>query len=486
MPVAASHRKFRRRFWYTLFIMSRKSQTTLLEAVRRTIRAHDMLTPGDTVVVGVSGGPDSVALLHALNMLKPDLDLKIIVAHVDHALRANSVVEAAFVSALARDLGLECRLKRVDVDELSRMLGLSMEETGRRVRYEFFEEVRVEFSADSVATAHHSDDAVETLFLRLIRGSSLIGLRGIAAKRGNITRPLIDCDRARIMEFLKSHDFAFHIDESNLSSKTDRNFMRNRVLPAIAERFPNYRASLKRTMKLLNKENDFLGRLAENPFLEAAQRGDNEISLDLDKLLALDEQIAARVLLKALYAASDDRTRLEEKHIAALLDLLKSGSTIFGMNLPAGLTAVRRYDSLVITRAKADSPPEGFQMNIAGPGTVAAPNSAGKLILDVRARDEVKIAAASADRVYFDADVAPFPLVLRSRLPGDRFRPWGGAGSRKVKEILIDLKIPREDRDKVALLLSRGEIIWIAGVRRSDAAPVTEGTKRVLEIVYEA
>jgi tRNA(Ile)-lysidine synthase len=465
--------------------MSRKSQKSFLDAVRTTIGAHELLAPGDGVVVGVSGGPDSVALLHALNMLNPEMNLKLIVAHVDHALRSRSVIEAAFVSRLACELGLECRSKRVDVGELSRALGLSMEETGRRVRYEFFEEVRHELGARRIATAHHSDDAVETFFLRLIRGSSLIGLRGVAAKRNNIIRPLISCDRARILEFLESNGFAFHIDESNLSSETDRNFMRNRVLPVIAERFPNYRESLRRTMELLNKENDFLERLAESSYLEVVGRADNEISLDLTKLLVQSDQIAARVIVKAIYAASDDRTRLEEKHITALLALLKSGSTTFGMDLPAGLVAVRRYDRLLIGRAKARSHSESFQINIEGPGPVAAPNSGRKLTISVLEKAAVDLAEASSNTVYFDADLVGFHLTLRNRLPGDRFRPWGGAGSRKVKDILIDLKIPREERGKVDLLLSRGEIIWIVGVRRSEAAPVTAATKRVLEIVLE-
>ncbi len=462
--------------------MSGKPKTTFLDAVKAAILAYDMTAPGDTVVVGVSGGPDSVALLHALNILKHDLGLKLIVAHVDHALRSNSGGDAAFVNRLAYDLGVECRIKRVDVGELSGRLGMSIEETGRKVRYEFFEELRLAFHAAKIATAHHSDDAVETFFLRLVRGSSLMGLQGIAAKRDYVIRPLIDCDRDRILDFLISNDFAYRIDESNLSSATDRNFIRNRVLPVLSERFPNYRQSLRRTMKLLNKENELLDRLTESRYVDSADETHDEIRLDLDKLFAHGAHIAARAILKALYSVSDDRTRLEEKHVTALLDLVKSGVTTFMLDLPRGITAVRQYDRLLVRRAGLYGPAGSIEESIRQPGAISLPGVGQKLTFSIKGKEAVDLTAASHNKVYFDADLVGFPLKLRNRLPGDRFRPWGGKGSRKIKEILIDLKMPRERRENVALLLSRGEIIWMVGVRRSNIAPVTERTKRVLEI----
>lgn len=460
-----------------------KEKDKLVRIVQSTLARYQMIRPGSVVVVGVSGGPDSVALLHVLHRLSAGMDFGIIAAHLDHGLRQESVQDAAFVRDLTTDLGLRLVMESSNVAERAASLGLSVEETGRRERYAFFERVRAACGAASIATAHHRDDVLETFFLRILRGSSLQGLTGIPAKRRHIVRPLIDATRTHILDFLCEHDLPFRIDRTNLDSDTDRNYVRNRVFPVLEERFPHFRAPLTRTMAMIRDEDAHVGQEAAKLFRKSVVPHPEGLLLDLTCLKDQPTVLQARVVLLALYELSGPHVRWARSHVAAILNLATAGPPSGEVHMPGGLTVSREYDRLILTAAAPDTVPGHRALIVEGPGLVPVPGADVTFSFCISsAAPGLFIRVPEANRVYFDADLVPFPLVLRTFMPGDRFRPWGMTGSRKVKKTLIDAKIPLRMRRVWPLLVKGDQILWIPRVRRSALAAVGPGTRKVLEV----
>ena len=271
-----------------------ESRRGLLASVTRVIKRYRMIQRGEGVVVGVSGGPDSIALVHILNMLKAEMDFWIVPAHLDHLLRPESCVDAEFVREMSRKLSLEAQVKAVNVRDLAAKRGISVEEAGRAVRYAFFEEIRASTGAGVIATAHHIDDALETFFLRIFRGSSLKGLTGIAPTRASVVRPLIETSRADIIQFLKEEAIPYRIDPTNLDLRSDRNFVRNRLIQTITEHFPNFRNPLQRTIELLGEEEEFLGRLAEELYSQTISGSETGLTMSIPGLRSAPMVLSAQ------------------------------------------------------------------------------------------------------------------------------------------------------------------------------------------------
>jgi tRNA(Ile)-lysidine synthase len=468
---------------YTCPMTGGSSRNNMLEKARTAIKRDRMVQPGAGVVVGVSGGPDSVALLHVLHRLRSELDLRLVVAHLDHAIRPDSSEDADFVRALAHDLGINPVIKRVDVRSIATEAGVGVEEAGREVRYHFFEEVRVSAGAHVIATAHQRDDVLETFFLRILRGSSLVGLRGIPAVRGRIVRPLIDASRTEILCFLEEEHIPYRIDPSNLEIGADRNFIRNRLFPVIRERFPNLATPVYRTLALLREDEEFLAGQAAQLYDRVVQTVPGGLAMDVSELALAPRALASRVVLAVLYAVSGTEVRMRRRHIQAILEIIRDANPSARMNLPGGLAVRREYGRLFVSGGGPEPNYGPVQFAVQGPGTLEIPGS--EFALRFRVFEKKGAARSEADgrrAAVFDADKAPFPLTVRSPLPGDRFRPWGMEGTRKIKKVLIDVKMPIRQRRGLPLLVKDDIILWIPGVRRSREAPVTPETRRVLEV----
>lgn len=420
-----------------------------------------------------------MGLLHILASMRGELGFQMVAAHLDHALRPSSAAEADFVRNLARRLGIVTHVRREDVADHARSHGISTEEAGRRIRYDFFEHVRHEAGAHTIATAHHRDDSIETFLLRIFRGSSITGLRGILPVRGHIIRPFIDVARAEILAFLHQEGIDFVQDATNLESTTDRNFIRNRLVPLVTERFPGFAESVKRTMELVAEEEAILEPTADKLYREAVSPCAQGLSFDVEKLCQAPKVIAARCLRKALYELSGPETPWKRIHIEALLKLLRGDKPSAQMDLPGGLKAVREYGILLLTADRPNYGPKALNIVVDGPGRV----NAGALEFAVLDASEVELPkAGETKRACFDADEAPFPLVVRTPQPGDRIEPWGLPGSTKLKRLFIDLKIPRARRGDLIVVVKDNDILWIPGIRRSRIAPVVPETRRILEI----
>lgn len=482
----------------------------LVDIARQTIRELQMIGQGGRLVVAVSGGPDSMALLHVLNILKDELEAYLTVAHLDHLLRHDSGSDAEFVRSVCEQLGTEFHLKTADVRGVAISKGLSIEEAGRLERYSFFREVLERTGSDSVATAHHFDDAVETFFLRILRGTSLTGMRGIPPVRGKIVRPFIKAYRSGILEFLKTANVPYRTDFTNAVSDTDRNFVRNEVLTAVERRFKLFRKPLRRSLALLEKEERFLDQMAEDIYERAVFRADeserrgadnqsralksgpapavngtqpsgtySEIIISIPELVSNDEVLIARVLLMAFHQFGGAAVRWQKAHVDAAIDLLNNRAGSGTVHLPQNIIVSRHYETLMISRKKEDTA-QSLNLIISREGRFSLPDY-GELRITMMDAALTDI-RSDAYRVFFDAEAIDFPFIVRYPEPGDRMKPWGMTGTKKLKNIFIDLKIPAAKRKKIPVVLKENEIIWIPGIRRSSIAPITGSTTGILSL----
>jgi len=459
------------------------SKQHLLEIVRSTLERYSMVDHGGGVVVGVSGGPDSVAMLHLLNALKSEMSFWIVVAHLDHKLRARSFDDAEFVRSMTERMGIRAEFNSVDVRNLASEKGVSVEEAGRRARYAFFEKVRTAVGARVIATAHHKDDELETFFLRIFRGSSLTGLRGIPPVRGKIVRPLIRARRMEILRYLEDEAIPYNIDPTNLGTDTDRNFIRNRLFPIIREGFPGFRNPLGRTLDLVGEEEDFLNDEATRLYASAVSLIETGMELKIADLDDAPPVLAARVILRALYDLSGPETRWTRRHLDLILETFSGGNPSTRLDLPGGVILRKEYGRLILSKAPLEAPYSLAPITVDGPGTIKVPGTGFSFRIRIHQnRSSLPVFLDGRKQSVFDADNVPFPLTIRSPRPGDMFRPWGMVGTTKLKKVLIDLKVPRRQRSKLPLLVSGGRILWIPGIRRSREARLRPETRRILEV----
>ncbi len=426
-------------------------------AVEAILRDEAGVAPGDRIVVGVSGGGDSVALLHLLREIGRSFPFTLHAAHFDHALRAESAADARFVDELCRAWEVPLVSRRVDVLEASRRLGLGIEEGGRHVRRAFFEETASALGCRWIALGHHRGDQAETLLHRIVRGTGVAGMAAMALRSGPYLRPLLGFGRGDILAYLRSHDLAWREDGSNDDPRFTRNRLRSAVLPLLAQFNPRIEEHLGRLSGRIALEEDFW-RSETARSLEALRcRGASCLALDRAKLVGLHPALRLRVLREAILEARGSLMGIGAAHIESIEGLALSTKPQSEVHLP-DLLVRRRYDKLLFSRDLSPSRP--FSLPLSLPGECRLPD--GRLL---RAEIVPCAGAESLTQVEFDAEAVPFPLTVRSFLAGDRFYPCGAAGSKKLKDFFIDRKIDAESRRSLPLVVAN-EILWVAGVRR--------------------
>ena len=484
----------------------------MLSRMRDTIGRHSMLPPSGRVVAAVSGGPDSMALLEVLcQFLGDESRDRLVVAHLDHGLREKAPDDADFVREQAVSRGLEFVLGREDVGALARERKLSLEDAARRARYAFLGRVARERGAETVALGHNADDNAETVFLNVFRGSGLRGLAGIrpvrvdvdeagaagaAGEKMRYVRPLIDVTRAEIEAFLGERGVPFRTDETNLDTRFRRNLVRNELLPAVRRSLqPRATEVLCRLATLASEARDFVEDEA-GPHVREAREGETA-SLGRAEWQAIPPALRGSVL-RLMFERASGGASLSHAHVSALRELLNileesgEGGEAGEIDLPGGWTATVSVDALSLTPPGAREEPEAlspWRVLVEVPGRVELPDGR-VLTAELKEREPGLRPPRSSDpsaRVEwadYDALGRPGELVVRSREPGDVFRPFGSAGAKSVKRFLIDLKVPREERPRVPIVTSAeadgGEIVWVAPCRLAERARVTEETREVL------
>ena len=455
-------------------------------------RDNGLFRQGDRLVVGVSGGPDSMALLHLLARLALDLGVTLVVAHVDHGLRpAAARAEEALVLGAATALGLECQIAHFEVAVQAREQGLSLEEAARDLRYAFFEATATGHDAKKIVVAHTADDQAEEILLRLIRGAGRKALSGMTLLReGRIVRPFLPIAKARILSYLRDREIPFAIDSSN----SDRRYLRNKIrldlLPQLAKINPNIKQALRQTASILRDEDAFLEAHAGQEYARLVHEGVGQGGPTASVFCArFNEQPIAI------------RRRLVEKMLIYLgmkpgyrpIDSLVNLAVAPGrgqLHLKSGLRAVREAGEIRLfypcgkraARGNLLASGTPFALVVPQPGRYVIPEIGREIVVEILAAVPSHEEMRRAEADFFDARTLAFPLLLRSRLPGDRFHPINSKGSKKVADFLSDLKVPAAERDRQPVMISADQVVAVLGRRIDQGAMVTARTETVLRI----
>ena len=460
--------------------------TDIVTAAHTTVRSRALLPDGAPVLVLVSGGADSVTLLRLLAAGELGPIGPLAVLHVDHRLRGeDSDADAQFVAELSAQLEVPCTVARFDVAAYARENGLNLEDAGRRVRYRFADEALDALCASHgspaadgrVAIGHNRDDRVETFFMRAMTGAGAGGLTSIAYRRGRIVRPLLDCDRDAIRVWLGSAGFDWREDVSNLDTARLRARIRAEVVPIAAAINPEFRATMTRSIDLLADDDALLSRMARDFGRDFAQTVTGQrVEFESELMGTLDRTMARRTVRSALIDAFPEASRLESAHVEALVDGF--GDDTFARDLPYGLRAECRYGRLIVCRADAASRAVAPSL-LPVPG-IAHLGQAGEITAEPADPSSM---AGTSDSVTIDAGELE-SLVVDGVRPGDRMRPLGMDGSRKLSDMLVDAKVARRERGAVPVVRDGERIVWLAGIRMSEEYRVVPATRRAIRLVW--
>ncbi len=437
-----------------------------------------MIRAGDRVIAAVSGGADSVVLLHALHGLRDKLDMGLGAAHLDHGLRGGEGREdAAFVMDYAASLGLSCVAERADVTAYCRTKGCSIEQGARAVRYGFLRRVLLDQNADSVATGHTADDQAETVLMRLLRGSGSSGLSAIRPVRdGWIIRPLLDVTADEIAEYAQRHGLSFRIDNSNEDQDILRNRIRHHLVPLLQREYsPHIVAGLGRLADVIRGEADYLDAKAATFLADHARIEDGKI-LRLNLYVWADAAPAVqRVLVRRLVRTlGGNEERLSFEQVEGTRTWIGRGTVGRIRELPCGIRMECRKSELVLCRGYSTP----FRLDLDVPGRVKVPGT--NLSIRVAEGSADTAPDATAHRAVFDAATVRRPWTVRSREPGDRMSPFGLTGRKSLKKLFNEWDVPRLLRDRVPVVTDGTQILWVAGYRQSNEGLVTEKTRRVM------
>ncbi len=455
-----------------------KERFAVIRKARHAARKWGMFSPGDLVVVAVSGGADSLVLLDVLAQLAPSEGISLRVLHVDHALRPGSDREAEYVERAARTYGIPFRSLRVEV-EAPGSRGLSPEEAAREARYRAYEEELAESGARRLATGHTADDRVETLLLRLLTGAGPRGLGGIPPVRGPYIRPLCQVWREEVERYATFLPLPPLEDPTNRDTAIPRNRVRHVLLPLLERDFPGAKKVLLREAEVLGEVWEWLEEEAREAEGKGVREEEGVAEVSTSYLLSLPPILRRELLARLIrrvgaepdYHLLEDILRLSEGGGSARLDL-------------AGRARVaREYGRILFRPAPSAAEGEEFpdEVEVRGEGVFPLPGGR-RLKVELVSGEKGAISPREGHpRVaWLDADLLSFPLRLRRIRPGDRFHPLGAPGTRKLQDFLVDLKVPRGKRREVMVLESGGQIAWVVGYRPDERFKVTPRTRRAL------
>jgi len=458
-------------------------------SIKKTIKKYRMLEPGDRVVVGVSGGPDSIMLCHVLHRLRGSYNLTLTVAHLNHGVRGSEAArDEEFVVSFARGLGLPCVVKQENVPAYCREHSRSLQEGAREVRYRFLQDVRLQCRAGKIALGHNADDQAETVMLWLLRGAGLKGLGGMPPVRdGIIIRPLIETTREEIEAYLRIRGIDFVTDNSNLKGEYVRNRLRREIFPLLKKDFnPQLVKTLVSTASIISMENEYLDEIAQKK-LKAVLASQNESSavIDCARFAAVPPVIQLRCLRAILVGLKGNLMRIGAAHLYDLMGIMAGAEPHKTLKLPDGIHAEKSYRFLTLTTGPACSTSAFSYQYDAVPKQVVIQETGMRMTFTVLQRRSVMALESNAAVACLDADRVRMPLTVRSAKPGDSFQPLGMVGKKKIQDLFTDEKIPRAERRRVPLVLFGDEVAWVAGMRINHRLRVTGKTSRVLKIEME-
>lgn len=448
---------------------------------REAIATYAMLTPGDSVVVGLSGGADSCALLHCLCGLREEMNLSLLAVHINHGIRdAEAARDAAFAESLCREWSVAFRLYEYDVPRIAAEKGIGVEECGRILRYECFEREALLCNA-KIATAHTLSDSVETMLFHMIRGCTINGLRGIPPVRGRLIRPLILCERQEIEAYCAEHGLAYMTDSTNFSTDYSRNKIRLKLLPLMREINPSVTRALERLAQSAADDDDYLNSLAF-PLADSFRQDDH-----VEMFLTAPSPVARRALV--MLCGRMLNMVPECRHVEAMLSTMRKGNGSF--HLPGGhVFRVTRGQMRLEPRQKTVNTPQtddgrSWECELSW-GEIITPASR-KIILQALDQTKYDIIRKNHQNVFqnsLDYDILK-NAIFRFRREGDRFSPAGRGCTKSLKKLFNEFRIPVGQRSWIPLLVCGTEIAWIDGIGVAEGFQVTRETRHIVYIQTE-
>jgi len=439
------------------------------------------------VLVGLSGGPDSVCLLTILHKLAAEFNIVLFASYIDHGLRPEETpAEADFCKRLCLSLGIPFTVKYIDVKSYAKDTGLSKQEAARELRYRAFDEALAYFSADILALGHNANDQAETVLMRLFRGAGPSGLSGIPPVRGRIVRPLIEAERSEIENFLEDNRTnalqTYIVDSSNLKDEYLRNRIRRLIIPSAGAGNKHIIKTITRTADILRDEERFLGIMVTKALMKLiTKKTDTAIELFSSPMEAMDTVIVRRVLRRAVEEIKGLRG-IGFTHIEDMVGLITKGRAGDRINLPGGLRVIKGYATIIITTRR---PERLGDYVIEKEGDIIICETS--FVVGVKKADRVDVPDYGDGKktAVLDAGKLSFPLLIRARLPGDFFYPLGFGKRKKLQDFFVDEKVPRDERDSVPILTSGSDIVWVMGHRPDERFRVDNKTSVVLKFTIK-
>ena len=467
-------------------------QETLEQRVLHFIQKEHLVSTPSCLLVAVSGGPDSVCLLHTLVELREGLGITLHIAHLNHKLRgAESEADAQYVSRLAHRLGIPATIEEQDVKAYQKHKRISLEEAAREVRYTFLAQVAQSVGAEETAVGHTVDDHIETILMHLVRGTGIKGLQGLqphsqwqlAGKSLTVIRPLLQISREETAHYCHQHQLKPRIDTSNLSLSPLRNRIRHQLLPLLRSYNPQVTEALLRTARIAGDDLGFIDEQCLRLWAEIAQKQGNTVILDKQRLLESPPVLKRYLLRMSIEKLLGNIRDIELRHIEEIVSALTKPAGK-RLSLPGGLIFSIEYDRYLLTQDREAlspfSPLEGeFPLKL--PGETLLPG--WRIETNIISREQMT--EKDDFTAYLDLDKTSDKLTVRGRKRGDRFQPLGMSQPKKLGEFMIDAKIPQAWRGRIPIVCSPQHILWVVGWRIDDRVKVTENTKQVLCLKFE-
>ena len=447
------------------------------------IKENSMFDKGDKVIVAISGGPDSTCLIYLLNQFKEELGITLFGAHLNHCLRGKeSDKDEEYARKTCESLNIDFYSKRVDVHKISKELNLSCEMAGREVRYSFFKELTIKLSASKIALAHNANDQAETILMRIMRGTGIEGMVGIRPVRDKIyVRPILHLSRKEIEEYCHENNIEPRIDKSNSEKIYARNKIRLDLIPYIEENFnSDIINTLNRLSDILKKDNDYLENISIKEYKKYCVISEEMVIINQSAFLA-HEAIISRIIRSALLTVNHNLYNIEKIHISNIIELQKkdTGKSIM---LPHNIVAENCYGNIHIYIHKKfiEINNNVYSLKVNERNYIKSLDKVIQIVVKPRLLfEEIK---GNNFIVYFDYDKILEPITFRYRKQGDKFIPFGMTGNKKLKDLFMDLKIPKEKRNEIPLICFGHDIGWVVGYRISEKFKVSKDTKNILQI----
>lgn len=454
----------------------------------RFIEDNKLIEKGDGIVVALSGGPDSVCLLHLLNSIKNIFEIKLVAAHINHMIRGEDADnDEAYCKSICEELNIDFFSKREAVEKYAKENSISSEMAGREIRYKFFNEILEKRKFSKIATAHNANDQAETILMRIMRGTALDGLCGIPVKRDGIyIRPILFMKREEIEEYCKKNELIPRIDKTNKERIYSRNKVRLDILPYMKENFnPDIIETINRMAGLLRSDNEFIQEYSKEIF-NLCCKVNNEDIIIKQTLFEYNKSVVTRVIRKVLMKVSNNNSDFEMKHIFDVIELHKMG-TNKKIDLPNNIIAQNVYGEIHI-KIKKDVIENGSEVIILEKDEVL---NSGEInfdgyIVKFELIDNKKIINFTDNKFikYFNYDKINGNIIIRHRQNGDKIIPLGMTGKKKIKDIFIDMKIPADERSLIPIVELGNDIAWIVGLKVSERYKITKDSNKILKIIF--